>query len=471
VDGTPYPTEPLQLTVTKNEVSANNRYAFLKLNVPKQEIYVGEVIPIEVQLYVTEAENLQTPQLKSDGFIIHKQLEPSRSQTQIGNMIYTVLSFKMSVSAAKAGHLTLGPAETSLVLRLRTQPDPNDLFGMFGRYQRRAVNLASTTVQMNVLPLPGTNVPPDFSGAIGTYNWTVSASPNSVNAGDPITMKVAITGRGNLDNLKLADVSWPEFKAYPPNTSVTPQDQLALSGTKLFEQVIVPQSANVKEIPALSLSYFDPDQKKFARLSASPVPVTVRPSGAGQAVPTVLAAKGTEPEGPQDRTDIVHIKTEAGPLLALAPPLIQQPWFVMLQAVPLLGFVGVSLWRKRQDQLANNPRLRRKIEVTRTVSAGLAHLRQLASANRSDEFYALVFRLLQEQLGERLDLPASAITEAVIDERLPRRGASAELIGELHSLFQVCNQARYAPVRTNEELLGVASNLERALAQLQQLPD
>src|SRR5262245_53229700 len=96
VDGAPYPTEPLQLTVTKNEVSTTNRYAFLKLNVPKQEIYVGEVIPIEVQLYVTDAENLQTPQLKSDGFIIHKQLEPTRSQTQVGNIIYTVLSFKMS---------------------------------------------------------------------------------------------------------------------------------------------------------------------------------------------------------------------------------------------------------------------------------------------------------------------------------------------------------------------------------------
>ena len=34
----------------------------------------------------------------------------------------------------------------------------------------------------------------------------------------------------------------------------------------------------------------------------------------------------------------------------------------------------------------------------------------------SDQFFATLSRLLQEQLGERLDLPASAITEAVIEE-------------------------------------------------------
>ena len=44
----------------------------------------------------------------------------------------------------------------------------------------------------------------------------------------------------------------------------------------------------------------------------------------------------------------------------------------------------------------------------------------------SDEFFAVLFRLLQEQLGERLDLPASAITEAVIEERLSPLGISSD---------------------------------------------
>jgi hypothetical protein len=471
-DGQSYATEAVRLTVTKSDTAGGSRYAFLKLIVPKQEIYVGEMLPIEVQLYVTDAENVQNPQIKSDGFVIHKTLEPTRAQSQVGNMMYTVLSYRMLVSAAKAGKLSLGPAEMNLVLRLRSQPDPNDLFGFFGRYQRRAVTLNSPAAEVNVLTLPS-GAPADFSGAIGNFRWSVTANPTNVAAGDPITMKVVVNGRGNFDNLKLPEVNWPDFKVYTPNVSTTPEDPLGISGVKTFEQVIVPQSATTREIPALTLTYFDPDQKRYVQLAQAATALSVRPSSGGPAVPTVVAAQNgnsADDESP-DRTDIVHIKSDPGPIAAIAPPLVRQPWFLIVQGLPLLGFVAASFWRKRQDQLANNPRLRRKIEVGQVVSNSIPRLRELAGSNQSDEFFALVFRLLQEQLGERLDLPASAITEAVLDERLPRRNASADLIARLHALFQVCNQARYAPVQTNEEFQAVASNLEKALGELQQLPD
>jgi hypothetical protein len=469
VSGGSYATQPVKLTVTKSDIP-QNRYAFLKLNVPKQEIYVGEVIPIEVQLYVTSAENVQSPQLKSDGFIVNKQVDAPRSQSQIGNIIYNVLSFKMGISAAKAGQLTLGPAESTLVLILRAQPDPSDFFG-FGRIQKRQVTVSSSTTPMKVLPLPSTNVPPEFSGAIGSFNWTVAASPNTVNAGDPITLKVVVSGRGNLDNLKLPEVNWPDFKVYQPNSSIASDDPLGVEGTKTFEQVVVPQSASLHEIPAMSLAYFDPQKKSYVKLTQPAMPIKVNAAAAVQAQPTVLAPKGSEQEQPQERTDIVHIKSNPGPMIAMAPPLIEQPWFLMLQILPLAGFVGVSLWRKRQDTLANNPKLRRRIEVQKVVASGLAELKQLASAKQGEPFYALMFRLLQEQIGERLAQPASGITEAVLEERLPKRGASAEMVQRLRELFLICNQARYAPIRSDQELLKIAAKLEGALEELRRLPN
>jgi len=72
--------------------------------------------------------------------------------------------------------------------------------------------------------------------------------------------------------------------------------------------------------------------------------------------------------------------------------------------------------------------------------------------NNSDEFFATLFRLLQEQLGERLDCPSSSITEAVIDERLVPLGTPEPSWAGLRELFQLCNQARYAPMRTSGEL-------------------
>jgi len=97
----------------------------------------------------------------------------------------------------------------------------------------------------------------------------------------------------------------------------------------------------------------------------------------------------------------------------------------------------------------------------------LSELRTQAAALNSDAFFATVLRLLQEQIGERVDLPANAITEAVIEERLRPAGAPAELCAATHELFQMCNLARYAPVKSSEELSAVVPKAEKTLAALQ----
>ena len=96
-------------------------------------------------------------------------------------------------------------------------------------------------------------------------------------------------------------------------------------------------------------------------------------------------------------------------------------------------------------------------------------MRQLASENKSDEFFAMLMRLLQEQLGDSLDLPASAITEAVIEERLRPHGAPEKVLVPLQELFQTCNLARYAPIKNSQELAAIVPKLEAVVGELQQL--
>ena len=153
----------------------------------------------------------------------------------------------------------------------------------------------------------------------------------------------------------------------------------------------------------------------------------------------------------------------------ITPPLVQQPWFLALQAVPVLAWLSAVLWRRRAELLANNPRLRRRRQVAQIIRQGLLELRRHAAENKSDDFFATLFRLLQEQLGERLDLPASAITEAVIEEHLRPRGVPEETLAALRELFQTCNLARYAPIKSSEELAAVIPKFETALRELQGL--
>jgi len=480
-------TPPLKLTAVKASASASgntgDQLAFFKLFIPRKEVYVGEVVGVEFQVYIREgvanAENILQNfdayagcPVKAEGVSILKTAHAQRRRTRVGNAIYNVATLVTSLSPLKTGPLTIGSMDATLPLQLPVagrRRDVFDPFGMFQQYEERRVVLSAEAETLTALPLPRENVPTNFIGAVGTYSMTASAGPTNVATGDPITVRIQISGRGALDSLALPEQSaWHDFKTYPPTTKVDTTDPLGLQGTKTFEQVVVPQSADIKALPPFSFSFFDPDQKQYRTLTQPSIALVVRPGGAAPA-PTVLAATRAEADNPPPAQDIVHIKPRLGALAQVGPPLVQRPWFLALQSVPLLAWLSALGWRKRAELLANNPRLRRQRQVAQTIRKGLGELRQHAAEKRSDDFFATLFRLLQEQLGERLDLPASAITEAVIDEHLRPRGVPETALAPLQELFQTCNLARYAPLKSSQELAAVIPKLESVLRALKEL--
>jgi len=377
-----------------------------------------------------------------------------------------------SLSPVKTGTVTIGSLEVNLTLQLPTgnrRRDVFDPFGMFQQFEERRATLTAPTETLAALPLPKENIPPNFTGAVGSFALAVSAGPTNVATGDPITVKIQISGHGAFDSLALPEqIAWHDFKAYPPTTKLDTTDALGLQGTKTFEQVVVPQSADLKALPPVSFSFFDPDQKSYRTLTQPAIPLVVRPGGSAPA-PTVVAANRSAPDNPPSAQDIVHIKPRLGAVARIGVPLVQQPWFLALQAIPVLAWLSALAWRARTEKLANNPRLRRQRQVAQTIRTGLIQLRQFASGNQSDAFFATLVRLLQEQLGERLDLPASAITEAVIDERLRPRAVPETTLAPLHELFQTCNLARFAPIKSSQELAAMIPKLESVLRALKEL--
>ncbi|MGO8839330.1 MAG: BatD family protein [Limisphaerales bacterium] len=469
---------PVRLTVTAANappaaaVNSGSQVVFMKLSVPKNKVYVGEIIPAQLELYfrqdVQNYGNFQISTLSADGFTTGKMIEGQHRRVQIGNTVYTVVPALFTLTARKTGPVSVGPATGSVVVVLPSANPRRDSFpfGFFNNNEQRQVSLATETVNLESLPLPAGSAPANFNGAIGDYALTVSAGPTNVAVGDPITVHVQISGRGALDALTLPDQSaWRDFKTYPPTSHVETTDTLGLQGAKTFEQIVTPQSTDVHELPAFSFSYFDPDAGTYRTLTEAPVQLAVHSAGASPA-PTIAAAKSPNAQTPAPQ-DILPIKERPGALAQTGPPLLTQPVFLAAQSLPVLAWLAASVWRKRTDSLANNPRLRRQRHVAQLVRDGLNELRRLAADNHSDEFFATLFRLLQEQLGERLDCPASSITEAVIDERLARLGAPETTLACLRELFQLCNQARYAPLRTSGELAAVIPQFESAVQELQ----
>ena len=486
VEGQSLASEPLKLTVTQPNapppagVNASSQAAFMKLTLSKNKIFVGEVITGQLELYfrqdVQNYGQFHINALTADGFTTdNKFVEGQHRRVQMDNTAYTVVPAFFTLTARKTGPASVGPITGSVVVELPSanpQRDPFfEQFGirspMFSSGEQRQIQLATDAVTVNLLPLPGQNKPADFSGAVGNFTMTVSAGPTNVAVGDPITVHVQISGRGDFDTLALPDQNaWHDFKTYPPTQNVKTTDQLGMEGTKTFEQIITPQNPDVHELPAFSFSYFDPDAGSYRTLTEPAMQLVVR-SGGSTPAPVMAANKTAYSQPPPEPQDILPIKEQLGALTPAAPPRLTQPVFLAAQTVPALAWLAALVWRKRTDNLANNPRLRRQRQVAQLVRDRLADLRRLAAENNSDEFFAVLFRLLQEQLGERLDCPASSITEAVIDERLASLGVSEATLAGLRELFHLNNQARYAPLRTSGELAAVISQFEKVIQELQ----
>src|SRR5262249_39876614 len=72
VDGKTLTSQPLQLKVLKSgsptpESEIIGKNAFLKLIAAKNELYLGEVLPLEIRLYARQGNYRQPPQLSQDG--------------------------------------------------------------------------------------------------------------------------------------------------------------------------------------------------------------------------------------------------------------------------------------------------------------------------------------------------------------------------------------------------------------------
>lgn len=487
VNGQQLSTEPLKLTVLKADappadaIDSGNETAFMKLSLTDKKVYVGQMLTAQLQVClrddVQNFGNFQFTGQPADGFAINKMVQGQQQRAQIGNRIYTVIPLTFALTVMKSGTLSLGPFTASAMLVVPSPNQPNDdpfMRQFFNQGEQKQVSLATETLKAESLPLPTENVPADFNGAVGDYQLTATVGPTNLAVGDPVTVRVQISGRGALDALTLPDqTALHDFKIFPPTSKVENSDQLGLEGTKTFEEIVTPQNSDVHAWPQFSFSFFNPDDGKYHTLTQPAVPLAVHSAGA-TVMPTVATTKNSAAEN-QSPQDILPIKENLGTLSQIpagrdiVEPLIAKPFFMAVQTVPVLAFLAAFIWRKRADKLANNPRLRRKIAVEKMIQAGIAGLQKFAAENNSEEFFALLFRLLQEQLGERLDCPATAITENVVEENSILRGANETTRHDLRELFQLCNQARYAPVRGTGELNSVAAKFEQAAGELQEV--
>ena len=401
--------------------------------------------------------NVQLPELTADGFNVASFPKHKQSRMQKGNRIYQVLTFQTAATPLKAGELQLGPVKQSMVLRVRKRQSRrspfNDPFdGFFDRYQQVSVDLEAEAQAITVKPLPSAGRPAGFNGAVGRYTMQAKASPLEVTVGDPVTVNIQLSGQGAIESLNLPKLDWPGFKSYEPSVTTKKDNPLGLLGTRAFEQVVIPESDTLTEVPRIEFPYFDPVAGQYRVLAKGPFPLKVHPGD--QPVAPVVAGnntKETETPEPPPQNDILTIKHHLGPL-GQATPLLARPSYWLLQSIPLLLWLGALAWRRQANALASNPRLRRERQVAGRTRAGLAKLETLAEGGEGGRFHTELAEVLREQIGLRLDIPAEGITGDIVHSPAAHRQISEALRDDIRRLFTASDQASYAGSQTTGEL-------------------
>ena len=221
----------------------------------------------------------------------------------------------------------------------------------------------------------------------------------------------------------------------------------------------------VKEIPAFVFSYFDPEGGAFHTLTHPAIPLHVLPAATAQPTVAASAAPGSAAARPGD------CQHQGAPRLCGAgrSALVAPARFSRLAGprAPGLG-LRPALAASKGPAWPTTPACAAAARSRAWCIKAWPIFPPCARAHDAEAFYATVFRLLQEQLGERLDLPASAITEAVLEEARGK-GLSEPTETLLRELFHACNQFRYTPEHTAQELASLIPKVKTALHELQKM--
>ena len=449
---------------------ADNLYVRAMVN--KQNAYVGEQITVTYKLYNRlQLSNVEYGKRPShSGFWVESLFDAQRldwRQEVVDGKTYNVAILKKTaLFPTTSGSHTFDPLELrcDVVARSRRRS-----FFDFDRTQN--VTISTDPVRIEVAPLPKAGSPPDFDGAVGQFGISSTAQPLTVKQGDPVSLKVRVSGLGNLEAVtKLSTPALAGFKLYEPKISKTDQRKGdVIGGVKTFEYVLIPKMPGREEIPSFSFSYFDPTGRKYRTARTQPISLVVTPGEQPQEVASAGYALSRE-EVKLVGSDIRYIKPDLDVLIDHGERLHRNGLFLSLQCLPLLAFAGALAYRRHllriRSDVAYVRRRRAKGEAVKRLRAAGDALKD----GRSKEFHAEVYRVLTEFLGDRLNVSAAGMTGEAAVEHLRQQNLETDLLTDVEEIFRICDFARFAPSSlSSEDMSGLYERAKDLLSRLEKV--
>ncbi len=425
---------------------------FVRVILNKSSVYLGEPITATIKIY-TKVPLLDFKDMKFpsySGFWSQDILSPTnialQRETYKGKLYDAAILKQTLLFPQKTGKLTIDPYELELTIKEKSGKARNFFGQIVDRYIRVDKKLKSYPNTINVKPLSG-NQPTNFSGLTGkNIKLSVTTDSQEIKQDEGITLKVKISGSGNLKLIDEIPVNFPaSFEKYPPKIKENISNTSAgSSGSKTFEYFFVARDPGSYTISPIEFSYFDIQLKRYKTLTSKPFTITVS-KGDGRSV-AGKTNSSSQSEIENLGNDIRFIKQDNLELYKKGNHYAGSWAYFLTFPFGIFLLILLLLLRRKSIKLNADTADNRTRKASKLSKKRLKVASKYLKENNTTAFYKEILQATWGYLGDKFHLPVSEITKEKITAVLSEKGIEQELVNRLNTMISTCEFAQYAPV-------------------------
>ena len=416
---------------------------FIKVDVSKRNIFVGEQILVVFKLFTRlDLENTELSSLPSLNGFWAKDLKTSSQFKRdiVDGVPYNVAIIKKTVlTAQKLGELIIDPIELKCNIRIQTNRNNRDPFAnFFGSYYKTQEEIIrSKSIKIKVKELEKS--PVNFKGAVGEIDITSEVDNTTINANEAINYKLTITGTGNIELIEPLDINFPEeFEVYDPKISSKIFQGGLKRSKKIFEYLLIPRYEGNYTIPSTELIVFN--KNKYETKKSKKHSLIIKASKNNEDQTTNINQQIVETV----QKDINYIFTHSN-LKRIGKDLIPINIFYLLLFLPIGILILLKIYEKTIGKIDPKSNKWKNKKANKIALKKLKSAQKCIKNNDFDGFFEEIEKSLWGYFADKFKVNSANLSKETISDYFDSAAINKEIEEKFINLLNESEFARYAP--------------------------
>lgn len=433
---------------TSNSGQISGKELYMTVTANRQKIYEQEAVMLTYKLYtLVNIQQISGEMPQIDGCHVQemdRSAQLSLKYERVNGRNYGTAVWKQYVLfPQKTGKLKIPGITFDTQVEVQNHSmDPFDIFfggGSLSQIVRKQIT--APAIEIEVLPLPSPK-PDNFSGAVGKFSISATLTPEQVNANDAATLRLIVSGQGNMKLMKAPTIRFPQdFEVYDPKeNNKTTNTATGVKGNITYDYVVVPRHGGKYVVPPVEFCYFDPETGRYNTLQTDSFSLAV------------AKAKGQPVAYTREQEDLNVLSNDIrfiklGQLeSAESDDFFGTSAYWLTYVLLFVAFILAFAWLKRWQSQNPNSWIVKGKKAGKVASRRLKKAAKLMHEKDDAAFYDEVMRALLGYAGDKLSLPTNELNKDNVISKLTARGVEQTVVDAFIAVLSDCEFARYAPV-------------------------